>query len=77
MISPATTVDCGPITVEFFNDDTGKTAIDPALYLDDQTAGGGASHFFSVLYSEDVSKKGSYPFKYRVYYSDYPANESE
>ena len=38
LIRKATLVDCGPITVEFFNDDASQTALDTALFLDDRTA---------------------------------------
>lgn len=73
LINPATKVDCGPITVEFFNFD--GSALDSAIFLDDQT--NDPDNFFRVLYSEDVSKKGSYPIRYRVYHENYPLNVVE
>ena len=70
LIDPATDVNCGPITVEFFNHDT--TALEPALFLDDQSAD--PFNIFRVIYAEDVLLKGSYPIRYRVYHTNYPDN---
>lgn len=72
LISPLTTVDCGPITVEFFNDDAGRTALDPVLFEDNRATS--PNNVFKVLYSEDASKKGSHPLRYRVYHTNYPLN---
>lgn len=74
LISPATSVDCGPISVEFFND-ISMSALDPELFVDDQTLA--PANIFRVLYSEDVAKKGSYPFRYRVYHTNYSLNVIE
>ena len=38
LISPKTKVDCGPISVEFFNSDAAKSAINTVLFQDDRTA---------------------------------------
>ena len=62
-------VDCGGLTVEFFNDDASQTALDTDLFLDDQTA-----FNFAVQYSEDVTKANVYPIKYRVYHTNYNSN---
>ena len=75
LINPDTTVDCGHISVEFFNDDATMTALDPLLFEDDQT--GDPNNIFRVLYSEDVAKKGSYPIRYRVFLTNYSSNEVE
>lgn len=72
MIDPDTLVDCGLITVEFYNDDVGMTALNAEIFVDDQSAS--PNNAFRVLYSENVALKGSYKFKYRVYHANYPAN---
>ena len=74
LIQPATTVDCGSISVEFFNDDIAKSAL-AVPFKDDRATT--PDNFFRVLYSEDVGHKGSYPFRYRVYHTDYPLNSIE
>ena len=58
--------------MEFFNDDFGKTSLDSVIFLDDRTTSGAFK--LSSLYTELVSKKGSYPIKYRVFHTLYPAN---
>ena len=40
----ATDVDCGSITVEFFNEDAGETALNPSLFNDARTP-----NIFSIL----------------------------
>lgn len=75
LIAPATQADCGPVTVEFFNDDAGKTLLDASLLNEGVT--GPADSIFKVLYTEDELKKGSYPIRYRVYHTNYPANVVE
>ena len=72
MITKATLVDCGPLTVEFFNDDAGTTALDTVIFNDDRTTAGAFS--FQNLYTEDITKKGVYPIKYRVYHTSYTSN---
>ena len=61
-----TPVDCGPITVEFFNDDL--TAVDPAIFTKN------ADPSFVTQYQEDVALVGDYPILYRVTLTNYPAN---
>ena len=75
LINPDTTVDCGHISVEFFNDDAGLTALDPDLFIDDQK--GDPDNIFRIIYAEDISKKGSYPIRYRVFPTDYSSNVVE
>ena len=69
LISKETLVDCGPISVEFFNDDVGDTALDTDLFVDDRTNNG--SYNLASIITDDISKKGIYPIKYRVYHSNY------
>ena len=64
-----TAVDCGGLTVEFFNDDTTQTILDTDIFLDDRTTGGAFQ--FTSLYSEVVAKADVYPIKYRVYHTLY------
>ena len=64
-----TAVDCGDLTVEFFNDDSTQTSLDPDIFLDDRTTAGAFK--FTSLYTEEVAKADSYPIKYRVYYTIY------
>ena len=35
------------------------------------------SNTFTILYTEDVSKSGSYSISYRAYLTDYPSNFKE
>ena len=72
LISKETLVDCGPISVEFFNDDLSNSALDTDLFLDDRTNNG--SYNLASIITDNVSKKGMYPIKYRVYHSNYIAN---
>ena len=72
LISKDTLVDCGPISVEFFNDDVSNTALDTDLFLDDRTNTG--SYNLASIIIDDISKKGMYPIKYRVYHSNYQSN---
>ena len=37
LINPQTQVDCGPVSVEFFNVDASNSAIDPVLFADDRS----------------------------------------
>ena len=69
LITTSTSIDCGALTIEFFNDDNGQTELDPALFVINMD-----SSAFTTLYTEDVNKKGEYPIKYRVFYNDYPEN---
>ena len=66
-----TAVDCGPLTVEFFNDDVGTTSLDTDILLDDRTLG---AFNLASIYTEDVLKRGQYPIKYRVYHTTYTGN---
>lgn len=70
LISPLTQVDCGPIKVEFFNDDL--SPINTVLFADDRTTA--PSNFFRTLLNSDESTDGPYPFRYRVSHEAYPGN---
>ena len=72
LITRATAVDCGALTVEFFNDDGGKTALDSDIFADDRTTAGAFN--LASEYTEMVGKKGTYPIKYRVYHTSYLTN---
>ena len=56
-----TLVDCGPITVEFFNNDSGLTALDPDLFSSRQDPS-----VFVVKETGIESKAGVYPIVFRV-----------
>ena len=58
--------------MEFLNDDFGKTSLDSVIFLDDRTNPN--AYNLAIMYTELVSKKGSYPIKYRVYHTLYPTN---
>ena len=60
-------MDCGPLTVEFFNDDAGQTSLDPDLFLDDRTNTGAFN--FATLTTDMVIKVKIYPIKYKVYHT--------
>ena len=63
-------VDCGSISLDFLNAD--GTVLDPTIFEDKRDLV--TQNTFSVLYSEDVTKAGTYPILYRTYYTNYPAN---
>ena len=67
-----TQVDCGLISVDFFNEDGSDSALDTSLFSDVRDA-----NIFTVIYTEDVLKKGTYPISYKAYYSSYPGNFEE
>ena len=65
-----TLFDCGPITVDFFNDNPGKTDLDADLF--DQNI----DPAFLVKSTQDVTKKGVYPILYEVSFTDYPGTKA-
>ena len=67
MVSSSTDVDCGPIILEFFNDDDTKTSLDSSLFIDD-------SNSFITMKQADENelKVRVYPILYRMYYEEYP-----
>ena len=70
----ATQVDCGPISVDFYNEGD-KSTLDSDLFGDVRDAAG--SNTFTVLYTEDVQKAAVYPISYRTYHTQYPDNYKE
>jgi len=70
-----TTVDCGPISVEFFRPGSVETTLNPELFQDDRATD--PANILKVLYTEKVALKGSYPIKYRVFHTNYPLNTVE
>ena len=72
LITKDTLVDCGALTVEFFNDDTDQSDLNAEIFLDDRTT---ASAFnLAVKPTEDTAKANEYPIKYRVYHTNYSPN---
>ena len=67
-----TRVDCGPVSVDFFNESAGLTPLDSSMFLDDRTAPG--SFNLAVISTADLLKTGVYPIRYAAYYSNYPTN---
>ena len=74
MIAPLTQVDCGPISVEFFNDND-LTPISSVLFTDDRSSA--PDNSFRTLQNSDESTDGPYPIRYRVYHTNYPLNIAE
>ena len=72
LITKATLVDCGGLSVEFFNDDASQTSLDTDIFLDDRATGGAFN--LASKYTEDVGKTKSYNLKYRVYHTSYDQN---
>ena len=54
-----TLVDCGPISVELYNDDALKSQLDGTIFRDDRDPN--TNNNLVVKYSEDVMNKGDYP----------------
>ena len=65
-------MDCGPISVEFYNDDATKSQLDAAIFRDDRDAS--TNNNFVVQYSEDVAIRGAYPIRFKTFFTSYPAN---
>jgi len=72
IVSKATAVDCGPLAVDFFNDDATESSLDTSIFADIRVNTGDFK--FINLYTEDTSKKGTYPIKFRAYYTEYISN---
>ena len=72
MITQTTLIDCGPLSLEFFNDDESQTVLDNKLFSDFRIRT--SAYNLVTKYSKNVLKKGIYPIKYRVYHSNYPTN---
>lgn len=69
MFTIDTDVDCGPITVELFNEDATFTALDAALFDDVRDP-----NSFTVVNTADVTKAGTYPISYKAYHTNFPSN---
>lgn len=63
-------MDCGPISVEFY--DSSGFPPNSDIFSDDRNTD--PINNFGVLYSQDISRKGSYSFYYRVFHKFYPSN---
>ena len=74
MLTSSTPANCGPITVEFYNDNLSKSALDAELFNVDASV---QPQSLSVLETQDLGKVGSYPIKYRAYHTNYPDNRVE
>ena len=70
-------VDCGPISVDFYAEEDFGSPIDFDVFDDNQSFDMDAANIFSVLNLEDQSKVGTYSISYRVYHSDYPENYAD
>ena len=68
-----TQVDCGSISVDFFNEEDYSSPIDADLFNDFRDSDSNSYNIFSVS-ADDVAKVGVYPISYRVYYQNYPEN---
>lgn len=73
-MSSETRVDCGQITVEFFNDNESKSSLDIELFLDNRSV---EPYRLTTLTRQETSLVGTYPIKYRVFYTSYPMNTIE
>ena len=52
LITKDTKIDCGPLTVSFFNVDKGKSALDSSLFLDDRRVPGAFN--LAILNTDDA-----------------------
>ena len=68
----ATEVDCGPISVDFYNAADMNSPLDVTIFDDQRNAL--IPNSFTVLQTQDVTKAGIYPISYRTYFTNYPAN---
>ena len=70
-----TLVDCGPISLDFYYDNAGKTPLDTNIFEDRRDMS--TQNELIVKYNEDTSIKGSYAIKYKTYFTNYPDNFRE
>ena len=64
-------IDCGLLTVEFFNKDINSSPLDETIFFDDRT--NSPSNQFTITQAvDDDYKYGRYDILYRVFYADYP-----
>ena len=70
----ATKVDCGPISVDFFNE-ADESMLETELFSDERDAE--SSNTLTILKTQDVTKSGVYPISYRTYHTKYPDNFKE
>ena len=68
-----TQVDCGDISVDFFNEEDYQSPIDVEIFDDFRDSDSNAVNIFSVSVA-DAAKVGVYPISYRVYYQNYAEN---
>jgi hypothetical protein len=71
LLTKSTSIDCGPIIVEFYN--SNGSIVDPTLF-DDTRNGDQTANNFNILETDDNLKVGIYNLKYKVYYQDAPLN---
>lgn len=62
-------VDCGPISVEFYYDNTDKSPIDTVLFRDERNP-----NKFVIQQTIDTTAAGSYAIKYKAYHTLYADN---
>ena len=76
MVKIDTFVDCGPLVVEFFNDDKEKSPINNKIFLDDRsTIREDETFSFAVRSSENEEIRGQYPIKYLVTLENYSTKQ--
>lgn len=76
VLTTDTLVDCGTITVEFYNDDVSQSPLDADLFLNTIEITPGQNQF-EILQTQDVLKKGVYPIVMKAYFTNYSSNFEE
>ena len=63
-------MDCGPLTVEFYNDDAEQTELDVSIFSDERSDS--INHLTILPASTESIKEGQYMILYRIFYEEYP-----
>ena len=73
VVASSTTYNCGPLSLEFFNDDATQSSLDETLFLDDRA--NAPQNAFTVLQAQATDGEmhlGAHAILYRVFYAEYP-----
>ena len=75
LVISSTSIDCGPISVDFFNNNALKSELDSSVFFDDRS--GSLTNTFTVLQADEVTQNMEFPICYRLHYINYPQIEVE
>ena len=70
LVQTSTSMHCGPMSVEFYNENDDQTDLDVSIFLDERDEP--TNHLTILPAVSDSIKEGQYAILYRVFYDDYP-----